>query len=61
MVDKLMRQLCGGWEHRGELPSETTFSRAFAEFARSALPGRWRAKPAFCWWISWYLASACEK
>jgi len=25
------------FEHRGELPSETTFSRAFAEFARSAL------------------------
>jgi hypothetical protein len=36
-VDKPLRRLCG-WEHRGELPSETTFSRAFAEFACSALP-----------------------
>src|ERR1700674_4382283 len=38
-VDKPLRRLCG-WEHPGELPSEATFSRAFAEFAGSALPGR---------------------
>jgi hypothetical protein len=38
-VDKALRRLCG-WEHRGEVPSEATFSRAFAEFARGALPGR---------------------
>ncbi len=38
-VDKQLRRLCG-WEHPGELPSEATFSRAFAEFARSELPGR---------------------
>src|ERR1700674_581507 len=38
-VDKQLRRLCG-WEHPGQLPSEATFSRAFAEFARSALPGR---------------------
>src|ERR1700681_2953303 len=38
-VDKQLRRLCG-WEHPGELPSEATFSRAFAEFAGSALPGR---------------------
>src|SRR6516165_9489204 len=38
-VAKALRRLCG-WEHRGELPSETTFSRAFAEFACSALPRR---------------------
>jgi Transposase DDE domain/Transposase domain (DUF772) len=38
-VDKQLRRLCG-WEHPGELPSAATFSRAFAEFARSALPGR---------------------
>src|ERR1700732_1963632 len=37
--DKPLRRLCG-WEHRGELPSEATFSRAFAEFARSAVPCR---------------------
>jgi hypothetical protein len=38
-VDKPLRRLCG-WEHPGELPSEATFSRAFAEFARSELPSR---------------------
>jgi hypothetical protein len=38
-VDKQLRRLCG-WEHPGQVPSEATFSRAFAEFARSALPGR---------------------
>jgi hypothetical protein len=38
-VDKQLRRLCG-WEHRRELPSEATFSRAFAEFARSVLPCR---------------------
>src|ERR1700680_2343771 len=38
-VDKPLRRLCG-WEHPGELPSEATFSRAFAEFGGSALPGR---------------------
>ena len=35
-VDKQLRRLCG-WKHPGELPSESTFSRAFAEFARSEL------------------------
>jgi hypothetical protein len=38
-VDKALRRLCG-WEHPGEVCSEATFSRAFAEFARSALPSR---------------------
>src|SRR6202162_1608196 len=37
--DKQLRRLCG-WEHPGQLPSEATFSRAFAEFARSELPVR---------------------
>jgi hypothetical protein len=36
-VDKALRRLCG-WEHPGEVCSEATFSRAFAEFAHSALP-----------------------
>ena len=31
------RRLCG-WNYRGEIPSEATFSRAFAEFADSCLP-----------------------
>jgi hypothetical protein len=39
MVDRQLRRLCG-WEHPGQVPSEATFSRAFAEFARSALPDR---------------------
>src|SRR5436190_10429993 len=31
-VDKRLRRLCG-WECPGQVPSESTFSRAFAEFA----------------------------
>ena len=38
-VDKTLRRLCG-WERPGAVPSEATFSRAFAEFAKSALPNR---------------------
>ena len=33
----LLRQLCG-WESPGEIPSEPTFSRAFAGFAQDHLP-----------------------
>lgn len=33
------RRLCG-WSHHGEIPSEATFSRAFAEFADTCLPQR---------------------
>jgi hypothetical protein len=35
--DTRLRRLCG-WEQQSELPSEATFSRAFAEFAQSRLP-----------------------
>jgi NAD(P)H-dependent FMN reductase len=38
-VDATLRQLCG-WERASQVPSESTFSRAFAEFAVSALPSR---------------------
>jgi Transposase domain (DUF772) len=38
-VDKRSRRLCG-WERPGQVPSEATFSRAFAEFAISELPTR---------------------
>jgi len=38
-VDKTLRRLCG-WERAQAVPSEATFSRAFAEFAASALPMR---------------------
>jgi hypothetical protein len=37
--DKTLRLLCG-WPRHGAVPSESTFSRAFAEFAASALPAR---------------------
>ena len=38
-ADKTLRRLCG-WQRAGEVPSESTFSRAFAEFAAGALPSR---------------------
>src|SRR5215471_21791977 len=38
-VDKQLRRLCG-WQHPKQIPSESTFSRAFAEFAESELPSR---------------------
>jgi len=38
-VDGTLRRLCG-WERAASVPGESTFSRAFAEFARSGLPGR---------------------
>ena len=34
--DKALRRICG-WEMRTQIPSEATFSRAFAEFAESRL------------------------
>jgi hypothetical protein len=38
-TDKSLRRICG-WESRRELPSESTFSRAFADFAHTELPQR---------------------
>jgi hypothetical protein len=38
-ADKTLRHLCG-WQRAGAVPSESTFSRAFTEFAASALPSR---------------------
>jgi hypothetical protein len=37
--DKVLRRICG-WESINEVAKEWTFSRAFAEFARSELPAR---------------------
>ena len=37
--DSTLRRLCG-WNSVKDIPSEATFSRAFAEFADSALPSR---------------------
>lgn len=34
--NKLLRNLCG-YEYRGEIPSESTFSRAFAQFSEAQL------------------------
>ena len=38
-TDAALRRICG-WEGRSQVPSESVFSRAFAEFARSQLPQR---------------------
>lgn len=35
--DKSLRRICG-WESRNSVPSESTFSRAFVEFAETNLP-----------------------
>jgi len=37
--DPTIRRICG-WERKAEIPSESTFSRAFGEFAQSRLPER---------------------
>jgi len=37
--DKSLRRICG-WEIKNSIPSEATFSRAFAEFAETELPQR---------------------
>ena len=47
-VERQMRNLCG-WVLIHEIPSESTFSRAFAEFAESNLPGRMH-EPRFSSW-----------
>ena len=41
-VDKPLRHILG-WERRSQVPSEATFSRAFAEFAQGDLPGKMHA------------------
>jgi len=38
-TDRALRQICG-WEKRGDVPSESTFSRSFDEFSESLLPSR---------------------
>ena len=38
-VDRTLRALCG-YDGIGDIPSESTFSRAFADFARDELPQR---------------------
>ena len=38
-VDKSLRRILG-WERRAQVPSEATFSRAFAEFAQGDLPDK---------------------
>lgn len=36
-INPQLRRICG-WEKRGEIPDESTFSRAFAEFYENRLP-----------------------
>jgi len=38
-TDKNLRGICG-WESKQQIPSESTFSRAFAEFSEASLPQR---------------------
>lgn len=38
-TDRTLRRLCG-WERLSDIPDESVFSRAFAEFASSQLPAR---------------------
>src|SRR3974390_2568061 len=38
-ADKSLRRICG-WERRAQVPHESSFSRAFNEFAQGDLPGR---------------------
>ena len=38
-IDGTLRRLCG-WTRAGAVPSEATFSRAFAAFAATGLPER---------------------
>ena len=38
-TDVVLRRICG-WERRSEVPSESVFSRAFAEFSDTQLPQR---------------------
>lgn len=47
LIDRLkttpnLRRICG-WERAGAVPSESTFSRAFEEYAANGLPARVRA------------------
>ena len=39
LCDKVLRSLCG-WSRSCDVPSESTFSRAFQEFAAASLPSR---------------------
>jgi hypothetical protein len=41
-ADQPLRRVCG-WERRAQVPSEATFSRAFAEFAQGDLPDKMHA------------------
>jgi hypothetical protein len=41
-VDRSLRRILG-WERRSQVPSEATFSRAFAEFAQGDLPDKMHA------------------
>jgi hypothetical protein len=38
-IDRSLRRICG-WERRSDIPSASTFSRAFAAFAAETLPER---------------------
>jgi hypothetical protein len=50
LADESLRRICG-WERRNQIPSESTFSRAFEEFAKTSLLDR-----AHTWGVKEYLA-----
>ena len=39
LADPILRRMCG-WEERDQVPSESTFSRAFREFAQKNVPAQ---------------------
>ena len=39
LCDKVLRRICG-FDSKGEVPSDSTFSRAFTEFSEGSLPNR---------------------
>jgi len=47
-VDTALRKVCG-WTHRGQVPSESTFSRAFREFAEWGLADTVHAALVTAW------------
>ena len=48
LVDAPLRKVCG-WTHRGQVPSEATFSRAFRDFAETELPDQVHAVQVHGW------------
>jgi len=62
VADKNIRIMCG-WEYPGQVPSESTFSRAFAEFADSGLTNKVHEALAFEHLsddVVWHVSRDCQ-